>query len=247
MENKDVGSVNDAPQTARLAKACGWGADHHAATHPSLPNYLALTSGSTHGVRDDHAPADHPIDGPSIFGQAASSGIGWATYAESMPAPCSRTSDGRYAVKHNPAAYYTQLRPTCDAHDLPLGTTGDGPLAAALTDGSLPGFVLVVPDLCSDTHDCGVDVGDAWLGRWLRAIVESPVYAQGRTAVMVTWDEDEEHGDNHVGLLLVAPSIVPGTVVRTRTTHAALLRTTEDLLGLPALTDDPSFRSAAHL
>jgi phosphatidylinositol-3-phosphatase len=251
MENKDASAATGgaAPFTASLAGACAQAADAHGVTHPSLPNYLALATGSTHGVQDDAAPSAHPIAGPSVFSQAAAAGIGWATYAESMPGPCVREPVGRYAVKHNPAAYLTALAPTCAAHDVPLGTTTSGPLATGLRDGTLPGMVLVVPDLCSDTHDCPVATGDAWLRSWLAAITSSRVYAAGRTAVMVTWDEGEGSADNSVALLVVAPSVVPGTVVHGRLDHLSVLRTTEELLGLPTTLapSATSFRAAAHL
>lgn len=251
MENKDSGEAtgSDAPFTAGLATACARADDAHGVTHPSLPNYLALATGSTHGVQDDAAPSDHPVPGPSVFSQAAAAGLGWATYAESMPGPCVRDPVDRYAVKHNPAAYLTDLAATCVQHDVPLGTPTQGPLARALHDGTLPGLVLVVPDLCSDTHDCPVATGDAWLRRWLDAITSSATYAAGRTAVMVTWDEDEGSAANGVALLVVAPSVRPGTVVRGRLDHRSVLRTTEQLLGLPTVLAPtaPSFRAAAGL
>jgi hypothetical protein len=42
--------------------------------HPSLPNYLAMSGGSTLGVTDDGPPSSHAIDQPSVFGQALSLG-----------------------------------------------------------------------------------------------------------------------------------------------------------------------------
>src|SRR5690349_23635137 len=39
-----VGSP-DAPYMSRLAARCGLATDYHALTHPSLPNYIAATSG----------------------------------------------------------------------------------------------------------------------------------------------------------------------------------------------------------
>ena len=236
MENKSAGSVlgtSSSAGTTALAHRCGVATDYHAVAHPSLPNYLALTSGSTHGVTDDAGPDVHRVAGPSIFSEVVTAGRGWATYAESMPTPCARYPQGTYATKHNPAVYYTALYPTCLARDVPLGTTHSGPLSRALTTDALPAFSLVVPDLCNDTHDCPVAQGDAWLSRWLDLITSSRVYAAGRTAVFITWDEDDSAHGNRVALIAVAPSIGASTTASASFTHLSLLRTTEDLLGLP--------------
>src|SRR3954454_19015336 len=87
-----------------LARSCGLATRFTAETHPSLPNYLAMTSGSAHSVGDDAGPASHPVAGTSIFGQVNGS---WRSEEESMPSPCLDKDSGRYAVRHNPAVYYT--------------------------------------------------------------------------------------------------------------------------------------------
>ena len=237
MENKASGSVLQTPSSGKLtqvARECASATDYHAVSHPSLPNYLALTSGSTHGITDDAAPYLHRIAGPSIFSELTAAGSTWTTYAESMPVACARFSAGRYAVKHNPAAYYTSIYSTCTAHDLPLGNLFDGPFVRSLRTGDLAAFTLVVPDLCHDTHDCSVATGDTWLGRAIDLITTSPAYASGRTALFVTWDEDDSSHGNHVGLVVVAPAVPPGITTGAAFTHASLLRTTEQLLGLPS-------------
>jgi phosphatidylinositol-3-phosphatase len=251
MENKAASAVRGtvAPATTSIAARCGATADYHAVTHPSLPNYIALTSGTTHGITDDAAPSKHRIGGSSIFSLVAASHRRWATYAESMPIACARTSSGRYAVRHNPATYYTTLARTCAANDVPMGTPTSGRLATALRTNTLPAFTLMIPNLCNDTHDCSVATGDRWLGRWLTAITSSPTYAAGRTAVFVTWDEDDDTRVNRVLLVVIAPSVRAGTVIRGRYNHLNLLRTTEDMLGLPAVLAprSASLRRLAHL
>lgn len=251
MENKAAASVRGvaAPATTSIAVRCGASADYHAVTHPSLPNYIALTSGSTHGITDDTNPSKHHLGGASIFSLVAASHRRWATYAESMPTTCARASSGRYAVRHNPATYYTSLVKTCTTSNLAMGTPSAGLLATALRTGTLPAFTLMVPNLCNDTHDCSVSTGDRWLGRWLTTITSSRTYAAGRTAVFITWDEDDDTRVNRVLLIVVAPSVRPGTVIRGRYTHLNLLRTTEDLLGLPTTLahTSASLRRAGHL
>ena len=245
-----VGS-SSAPYFTSLAADCGLATDYHAITHPSLPNYLAATGGSTFGITDDGSPSSHPVSSSSIFAQVSASGRSWRSYEESMPSACSLSSSGTYAVKHNPAAYFTGIRTDCAASDVPLGTTSAGALATDLDSGSLPAFSFVTPDLCNDMHDCSVATGDAWLRSWMRPILSSDAYAAGGTAVVVTFDEDDSSGSNLVSTIVVAPSVHPGTRDGTAFNHYSLLRTTEEMLGLPtslgAAATATSMRAAFHL
>ncbi len=252
MENQSATGIlgsRAAPFENSLTRLCGHAVTYTAVSHPSLPNYLALTSGSTHGVRDDAGPSAHRIPGASIFTLAAGARRGWATYAESMSARCAAGPAGRYAVKHNPAAYFTALRRTCALHDVPMGTPGRGSLATALARRALPAFTLLVPNLCHDDHDCPVSTGDAWLRAWVDTIVASPTYRAGRTAVFITWDENDGGAGNRVALLAVAPSIRPGRVAVGRFGHLSLLHTTLLMLGLrdPLAPRQPSMRRAFGL
>jgi phospholipase C len=249
MENRaydDVVGSSSAPYVNALAAACGLATNYHAVSHPSLPNYLAATSGGTQGVADDGSPSQHPLRVASIFGQVRS-----ASYEESMPANCALASAGDYAVKHNPEAYYLRDRAACLTRDLPLGTPTSGSLASALDSGRLPRFSFVTPNLCDDMHDCDTSTGDSWLKTWVTRITTSSVYRAGRTALVVTWDEDDGSSANHVATTVVAPSVIPGTRSARRFTHYSLLKTTEQLLGsrtfLGSAKTAPSMRAAFGL
>jgi hypothetical protein len=197
-----------------------------------LPNYLGATSGTTSGVRDDASPAAHQITADNLFRQVRVAGGTAVSYQEAMPANCDLESSGRYAVKHNPAAYYVGAddRVVCARDDVPLGTPEAGLLAKALDSDSVPTFSFVTPDLCNDTHDCPVSTGDQWLARWLPRLLDSAAYRSGSTAVFLVWDEPTP-----MPFLAIAPRIAPGLVFPGQTSHYGLLRATEDLLGLPAL------------
>ncbi len=155
-----------------------------------------------------------------------------ATTQESAPGNCPLTSSGQYAVKHDPAPYYTGIRSDCAAWDVPMGTTASGNFLTDLTGGTLPAFSFVTPDLCNDTHDCPVATGDAWLKSWFAKILASPTYLAGRTVVFVTWDEDDGSASNRVPLIVVSPSTPAGTRSGTFFDHYSLLKTTEQLLGI---------------
>ena len=235
MENKPydaiIGSAS-APYETELAAACGLATNYSGVTHPSLPNYIAATSGSTQGITDNEPPASHPLDVPSIFSQVKATGRAWRAYIESAPGACPLTSSGLYAVKHDPAAYYTGIRSDCAAWNVPMGTTESGNFVTDLTGSTLPAFSFVTPDLCNGTHDCPVSTGDAWLRSWFAKILASPAYLSGRTIVFLTWDEDDGSAANHIPLIVVSPSTAAGTRTGTPFSHYSLLKTTEQLLGI---------------
>ncbi len=234
MENRSFDQVigsPSAPFVNALARSCGLATNYRAVAHPSLPNYIAATSGGTGGIGDDSPPAAHPLAGASIFGQARSA----RSYEESMPVNCDAASSGDYAVKHNPEAYYTRIRNACSTNDVPLGTPAAGAFAKALATNALPAFAFVTPNVCDDMHDCPTASGDRWLARWLPKITASPAYRAGDTVVFITWDENDGSNGNQVATIVVSPSTRPGTRSGEAFTHYSLLRTTEELLGLPTL------------
>jgi len=248
LENKGYGSVigsKDAPYENALAADCGVATNYSGITHPSLPNYIAATGGSTFGITDDSPPSAHPLASESIFSQVTTAGLSWRGYAESMPSPCALSNSGLYAVRHNPATYYTGLRSQCATKDIPL----TGNLTEDLDSGSLPSFSFITPNLCNDTHNCDVPVGDAWLSSWVAGILDSADYQAGNTLVVITWDEGAGTA-NHIPTIVIAPSVPSGTSASGAFDHYSLLRTTEDLLGLPALgsaATATSMVSAFHL
>jgi hypothetical protein len=228
MENKNESSIigsSQAPYLNELAATCGQASNYHGVAHPSLPNYLALTGGSTFGVNDDKNPSAHKIAGTSIFAQLGSS---WRSYQDGMTRPCQKAGAGPlYAVKHNPAAYYTSLN-SCAANDLPLPANPSFDAA----------FTLVTPSLQHDMHDGTVSQGDRWVAAFVPRVLSSPQYQAGNLALFIVWDEND--GPNHVAgnqvpLIAVAPSVRPGTVCAAPLDHYSLLATWETLLSVARL------------
>jgi phospholipase C len=234
------------PYLQSLAAKCGVATNFHNETHPSLPNYLAAVSGTTHGVTRDCSPKGCSQDGDSLFARVTAAGKTWKSYAESMPHNCAVFDEGRYAVRHNPPPYFLPIRDACAKQSVPMGTPGSGALASDLNGDALPDFSFLAPDLCNDMHDCTPAVGDAWTRDWMAALFASPAYQDGTTAVFITWDEGDHssgHGVDcaarptdescHIATVVVSPSTVPGTTDGTRHDHYSMLRTTEEMLRLP--------------
>ena len=236
LENHSFQEIEkSSPHLDGLAADCGLAAHYSAVAHPSLPNYLALTSGSTQGISSDCT--DCRVQAPSIFGQLQGD---WRSYLESIPAAgFTGAFSGYYAKKHNPAAYYTAVADAYARRAVPLGQ-----LTHDLEQGTLPRFAFVAPDLCSDEHDCPVSTGDAWLSEWVPRILGSATYAAGRTALFVTYDEGNGT-DNRVYTVVVAPSVRHGSTVSAAFDHYSLLRTMEELLGLSCLANACGARSMA--
>ena len=225
MENYGYSSVvgsPDAPYLRELESECGLATNYRAVSHPSLPNYLALTSGTTDGIADDAEPSAHHIGTPNLFAQLNGN---WRALEESMPVACDRVTSGSYAARHDPAVYYTDLASTCARDDVPLREPLE--LSAA--------FTFITPNICDDMHNCSISTGDAWLARFVPQILDSPEYGAQETARFITWDESDTGPANQVATFVVAPSVPRGARVNVAFTHYSLLRTTEQLLGLSYL------------
>jgi hypothetical protein len=216
-----VGS-SSAPYLNSLANACGLATNDRAVAHPSLPNYIALTSGSTQGITDDAEPSAHALSTPSLFSQLKGN---WRSLVESMPSVCDHVTSGLYAARHNPAVYFTNLGSACQRNDVPLTY----PLQLQA------GFTLIVPNICDDMHSCSVATGDAWLRRFVPKILASSYYQQGSLALFITFDENDEQSSNRVPVIVVAPSVPSHSDSALAFTHYSLLRTTENLLNVPTL------------
>jgi hypothetical protein len=253
-ENQGYDQVigNDSlPFTNRLATACGLATRYYGVGDPSLPNYLAMTSGGTWGVTGD---SSSPLNVPSIFSQVKARHLQWRSYAEGMPGNCYRSDypneNPVYTAHHEPVLFYAGIRRDCMRWDVPLGTPRSGALAHDLAANRLPAFAIIGPNDDGGTtkpgcsRPCGdVDppLSDSFLAQWLTKILASKAYASGSTAVFVTWDEDATFENtlcpaldcDHLATLAVAPSVRPGTRSAAVFSHYSLLRTTEDLLGLP--------------
>lgn len=215
-ENRDregVLGTGEAPAFDALATRYAQATDYHAVAHPSLPNYLALVSGSTHGVTENCT--DCPQSGMTIGSQLSRAGRSWFAYAEGYP------SSERFAKKHVPFLYFAGG----SAHVKPL---------TSFRASKLPAYALVVPDLCNDMHDCSVATGDRFLKRFVK-----PLLAQKGTAVFIVFDEglpaSDLGGGGRVAFIAAGAAVKAHATYAAPANHYGLLRTIEEALGLPAI------------
>jgi len=208
-ENKDASQITEhsAPTFDSLGNRYARLTDYHAVRHPSLPNYLALVSGSTHGITSDCTTCT--VAGQSIGDQLTHARRSWTAYAEGYP------SSTGFAKKHVPFLYFS------------FGASHVRSLAR-FDAQHLPDFAFVVPNLCHDMHDCSVATGDAWLKRFVPPLLNVP-----DTVVFVVFDEGSH--DNHVAAFALGRLVRPHSVFMRRINHYSVLRTIEDMWGLPRL------------
>lgn len=223
MENRSYTDVIGNPQARyinALARSGALFTSSYAVSHPSEPNYLALFSGSTHGVTSDQCPTS--LRAPNLAADLIAAGDSFAGYSEGLPAAGSQVcQQGRYARKHVPWTDFTGL---------PRSVNQPFTSFAASGFTALPAVSFVIPDLCHDMHDCPVATGDAWLRAHLAGYAR---WAQTHDGLLiVTFDEDDGGSANHITTIITGQQVRPGRY-HTPIDHYNVLRTIEQGYGLP--------------
>ena len=228
-ENKSFSTIignRDAPYLNQLVKQGMLFTDAHAVMHPSQPNYVALFSGSNQGLTDDSCP--HRFSGPNLASALLAKKFSFAIYSEDLPAIGFSGCSGRgglYRRKHNPVVNW-------QASGLPASL--NRPFSDFPRDYSnLPTMALVIPNMMNDMHDGSIARGDAWLKQHLDGYAQ---WARHHNSLLiVTWDESDARSlTNQIPLIVVGARVKPGRN-DTYLDHYGLLRTIEDIYGLPPL------------
>jgi hypothetical protein len=239
LENKEYNEIigrAGAPYLNALAAQSAVAANYYAITHPSLPNYLALTAGSSLGFSGSDC-GTCSVSHRNLVDQLDAAGISWKVYVEGLPSPCSPVETaGAYVRRHDPFMYYR------DVADNPARCRSIVPMTVLTHDvagHSLPRFSWLVPNICHDMHSCGTYAGD----RYLRTMVPPLLAALGPSGLLfVTFDEGETNTGccgvakgGHILTLVAGAGARAGARSMTPYDHYSLLRTIEDLFGLPRL------------
>lgn len=219
MENHGFASVigdPNAPYINQLAAENAQATNYYGVTHPSLPNYVAATSGNNwYSNSDDPTQV---FDHSNIVDQLEGAQKSWKGYMESIPAAGSTiagTPDGLYAIKHDPFMLYSDVRndPARASKVVPLTQ-----LDADLADNTVPNFVWISPNQCNDMHGVGgagspcpygnakddandahlKQLGDAFVKKYVEAITHSKAWT-GNSVIFLTWDENDYTGNSADG------------------------------------------------
>ncbi len=193
-----------------------------ALTHPSLPNYIAFSSGGIQGCINDIACTPNTVTAPSFYGQLEAAGISWASYAENMPANCLGTDVGprpnNYIAHHQPVVYFTDVHQACLIKSVPL---------SQLNPAALPAFSFIEPSNAHNMHDGTVQQSDDWLRTTLQPLIDAGA------ELIVTADEGVTT-NQFVYTFVSGGGVTPATDAAAYN-HYSLLAGLEDHFGLPRL------------
>lgn len=227
------------PYLNGLANQYGLATNYFANAHPSSPNYFELSTGQTLAplsLTDAITPHNFPVDANKVVRDLPAAGKTWKSYAEDLPSVGYTGGDtGRYAVRHNPLAYFTDVQNDAkQAQNLVLFSQ----LAADLNTANLPNYSFIVPNLCNDAHDCPLSTADTWLKTNIDPLIHSPQF-QIDGLLVIVFDEantlDLTSGGGHVAAVIVSPLAKRGYKSIAFYQHQSVLRLTLEGLGVTKL------------
>jgi phosphatidylinositol-3-phosphatase len=228
MENhsySDIIGNGSAPYVNSLANSNGLATNWSDLSHPSLPNYLGLMSGSIWNNPQDTTPQDMSYPGPSFVDELAHAGIGWEAYMEDLNGPCS-DGGGYYDVNHDPFMYFTSITSNPSQCNRVVPYTQ---LGSDLASNTAPPFLWVSPNLIHDMHDGSIAQGDAWLQSNLPTVFSSAWYRSGGV-VIITWDEGE--GSEQIPTIVVSATHSGHRILSAAGNHFGTLRALEEVYGV---------------
>jgi hypothetical protein len=199
-----IGNAN-APWINQAVKKYGLATNYHGVTHPSQPNYIAITSGSTNDVSSDNRTN---VRAANLVDQLEAEGITWKAYMQSYYAggntdPLADSAGNQlYSRKHNPFVSYTDVQnnPARMANVVDFSH-----LSTDLAAGTVPQFAWITPDQCNDMHGrastasdpCDysneqsiIGLGDSFLQSTVGQIMASKAWTAG-SYIAITWDESD--------------------------------------------------------
>jgi phospholipase C len=271
MENTSFKSLignSNAPWINFAAQTYGFATSYFGVTHPSQPNYIAATSGSTNGVVDDSRVT---INVPNIVDQIEASGRTWKAYMQSIFAGgntdklADSAGNQLYERKHDPFVSYldVQNNPARMANVVEFSQ-----FATDLANKTVPDYSWISPDQCTDMHGRGgtdpktdpcnfanvqqlIATGDAFLSSTVNEIMNSSAW-NGNSIIFVTWDEsdfpfgdtsgccDANPGGGHVVMITISHSSHKPRTSSVDYNHYSMLSTIEGgwQLGCLAFTCD---------
>jgi acid phosphatase len=210
------------PYFNSLVAQYGLATQYFADAHPSIPNYLMLTTGLTETFDDAFSGK---IDDDNVVRELVKAGKSWKSYAESLPAPGYLGADnGLYVRRHNPFTYLS------DVQDNPAQAANIVPFtqfAVDLGGSALPQYSFIAPNLMSDAHDGSLAQADAWLQSNIAPLLADPAF-QSSGLLIITFDEgaqtDLDHLGGHVATLVISSRAKKGYQSKTVYQHQSVLR-----------------------
>ncbi|KAJ3347670.1 hypothetical protein HDU83_001891 [Entophlyctis luteolus] len=229
LENQDYTSVMaDAYMGTNLTSRGYLMSNYLGVTHPSQPNYIAMTSGNTQSCIWD---LNCDISAAGVADLLEAKGLTWKNYAEKYPGNCYTGSNtGTYYRKHTPFIMFNNIHNNATRC---ANVVEAGQLAADAAANKLPTYMFYTPDINNDGHDTSLAYASAWLQGFLEPKLTSPAYAN--TLFHIVFDESatQVFAPNHIYSLFIGKGIAgAGKVDATAYTHYSGLATVESIFGL---------------
>jgi phospholipase C len=229
LENTSAKDALKQPYLSSLLVQGAYLSQYYAVAHPSQPNYIALVSGSVFHVKDDN---DYDINAKHIGNLLVEKGLTWASYAEAYPGHCYLgTREKTYVRKHEPFISFKNVQ--TDPLECAKIFSGEQ-FFKDLASNQLPTYAFYVPDMNNDGHDKGPAFADLWLKNTFGSVFDDQK-VMSDTLFILTFDEDDYHGSNHVYMLFLGAGVKKGTRSVERYTHYSTLKTIEDIFHLGTL------------
>ena|SRR5215469_1111936 len=238
-ENRNYGSVTSSsmPYLSGLMTQYGLATQYYANTHPSIGDYMMLTTGQVLTKDDSAIPPSFPVSADNVVRELLAAGKTWKAYAESLPSVGYLGGDttdggGQYLVRHVPIAYLTDVQnsPTQRQNLVPFPQ-----LAQDLSNDSLPNYSFITPNGCDDAHDCDLSTADHWLKVNIDPLIKNSIF-QKDGLLIVVFDEsgnDNTNGGGRVVCTLISPAFSKLGYQSTNIyQHQSVLRLTLEGLGI---------------
>jgi acid phosphatase len=210
------------PYLNSLASQFGLATQYFANAHPSLPNYLILTTGIPETFDDSFSGV---INDDNVVRELVKTGKTWKSYAESLPSTGYVGADsGPYVRRHNPFTYLSDVQ---NSNTQAANLVDFTQFSTDLGNGALPQYSFITPNVLDDAHDGTLAQADTWLQRNIGPLIADPSF-KASGLLIVTFDEgaqsDVDHGGGQVATLIISSSAKQGFQSKTVYQHQSVLR-----------------------
>ena len=212
------------PYLNSLASKYGLAKQYFANAHPSLPDYLILTTGQAETFDDTFSGS---ISDDNIALELVNAGKSWRAYQESIPSAGYLGADvPPYVRRHNPFSYFSDVQnsPSQAANIVPFSQ-----FATDLANNTLPQYSFITPNVDNDGHDGTLAAADSWLQSNIAPLIASTTFKNGGLLV-ITFDEgqdsDLDHGGGQVATLIISSNAKSNYQSQTLYQHQSVLRLT---------------------
>ena len=227
IDNRDMSYLNS------LANQYGLVANYYGNTHPSIGNYMMLTTGTI--ITNDSHYKD-TVSEDNIVRQLLAAGKTWKSYAEDLPS-IGYTGSGKhsYVARHNPFSFFSDVRAN---HIQIQNLMPFTQFSKDLANNQLPDFAFIVPNQKHNAHDGSLAEADTWLHNNIAPLVSNAIFQKDGLLIIVfdeADDSDSAHGGGHAAMVIVSPIAKKNYRSETFYQHESTLRLILEGLGVKNL------------